>query len=62
MVAVVETVQNVSGRRVGGIDFGWRNPFAAVWGTLDADDVLWLTGERYCSRTPLHDHAVRWRH
>lgn len=57
-----------SGRAVGGIDFGWRNPFAAVWGRLDGDDVLWLTGERYRVQTPLHDHAralaalgrVRW--
>ena len=24
------------GRRVGGIDFGFRNPFAAVWGMVDA--------------------------
>jgi hypothetical protein len=28
------------GRRVGGIDFGFRNPFAAVWGTLDRDGIL----------------------
>ena len=42
----------------GGIDFGWRNPFAAVWGVLDRDDVLWLEGERYLSETPLHDHAA----
>jgi hypothetical protein len=47
-----------SGRAVGGIDFGWRNPFAAAWGVLDADDVLWLTGERYLTRTPLHEHAA----
>ncbi len=47
-----------SGRRVGGIDFGWRNPFAAVWGVLDRDDVLWITGERYLRQTPLHDHAA----
>ena len=37
------------GKRVGGIDFGWRNPFAAVWGVLDRDDVLWLAHERYLS-------------
>ena len=29
-------------RRVGGIDFGFHNPFAAVWGVLDASNVLWL--------------------
>ena len=45
-------------RRVGGIDWGWRNPFAAVWGTLDRDDILWLHGERYLRTTPLRDHAA----
>src|SRR6202030_3302778 len=44
-------------RRVGGIDFGFRNPFAAVWGTLDGDGVLWLTGEHYCRQKPLSFHA-----
>ena len=46
-------------RRVGGIDFGYRNPFAAVWGTLDKNGVLWLTGEHYCRQRPLHFHAAR---
>ena len=56
--ALVDVVPLLSGRTVGGIDFGWRNPFAALWGTLDADDVLWLTGERYSSRVPLAAHAA----
>ena len=47
-----------TGKRVGGIDFGWRNPFAAVWGVLDRDDVLWIEGERYLRQTPLHEHAA----
>ena len=47
-----------AGRPVGGIDFGWRNPFAAIWGTLDADDVLWIVGERYAREVPLHQHAA----
>jgi hypothetical protein len=59
--AVVDHGPPLSGRAVGGIDFGWRNPFAAVWGILDAADVLWLTGERYLSRTPLHLHAQALR-
>jgi hypothetical protein len=46
-----------AGRRVGGIDWGWRNPFAAVWGVLDRDDVLWLHHERYLRETPLFEHA-----
>jgi hypothetical protein len=50
-----------TGRPVGGIDFGWRNPFAALWGVLDRDDVLWITGERYLRQTPLHEHAAALR-
>jgi hypothetical protein len=45
------------GRRVGGIDFGFRNPFAAIWGIMDRDGVLWLTGEHYCRQKPLSHHA-----
>jgi hypothetical protein len=56
--ALVTDWPQVSGRRVGGIDFGWRNPFAAVWGVLDRDDVLWIAGERYRRETPLHEHAA----
>ncbi len=47
-----------SSLHVGGIDFGWRNPFAAIWGVLDADDVLWILHERYLRETPLSDHAA----
>ena len=49
----------LGGRKVGGIDFGFRNPFAAVWGTLDRDDVLWLTGEHYSRGQPLSHHAQK---
>ena len=45
-----------SGNSMGGIDWGWRNPFAAVWGVLDRDDVLWIQSERYLRNTPLHEH------
>jgi hypothetical protein len=44
------------GSRVGGIDFGWRNPFAALLGVLDHEDVLWIVRERYLRETPLHEH------
>lgn len=56
--ALTDAVPPSFGRKVGGIDFGWRNPFAALWGVLDAEDVLWITGERHAARTPLHDHAA----
>ncbi len=46
------------GRRVGGIDFGFRNPFCALWGVLDRDDVLWITDERYVREAPIHEHAA----
>jgi hypothetical protein len=59
--ALVEGNPEPAGRAVGGIDFGWRNPFAAIWGVLDRDDVLWITGERYLRQTPLHEHAAALR-
>src|ERR1051326_7848754 len=30
-------------RKLGGMDFGYRNPFAAIWGGVDSDGVLWIT-------------------
>jgi hypothetical protein len=47
-----------AGRRVGGIDFGYRNPFAALWGVLDPKDILWLTGEHYVRQRPLSYHIL----
>src|SRR5207244_6185738 len=44
---------NGEGRRVGGIDFGFRNPFAAVWGFVDRDGVLHITDEIYRRETTL---------
>src|SRR5205823_9464969 len=46
-----------TGRWVGGIDFGFRNPFCALWGVLDRDDVLWICHERYLRETGIHEHA-----
>ena len=46
-------------RRYGGIDFGYRNPFAAVWGGLDRDGILWLTNEHYVREEPPSFHAAR---
>jgi hypothetical protein len=46
-------------RRYGGIDFGYRNPFAAVWGGLDRDGVLWLTDEHYVREEVPSSHAKR---
>jgi hypothetical protein len=57
--SVPGAMPRVEGKRVGGIDFGFRNPFAAIWGTLDHDDVLWLTGEHYARCQPLSFHAAK---
>jgi hypothetical protein len=54
----VDVLPEIAGRALGGIDFGFRNPFAALWGRLDRDDVLWITHERYSRETPLHEHAA----
>ncbi len=56
--AVIAAGELPGGRRVGGLDWGWRNPFAAVWGVLDKEDVLWIGGERYARATPLFEHIA----
>jgi len=48
-----------SSQWVGGIDFGFCNPFAAIWGVVDRDDILWLVGEHYARQQPLQYHAER---
>ena len=49
------------GRLVGGIDWGWNNPFAAVGAALYVneygDDVLYVHYERYKRFTTLAEHA-----
>ena len=45
------------GMYYGGIDFGWNDPFCALSGLLDNDDVLWVWYERYLSKTPIEKHA-----
>jgi len=54
------------GQKVGGVEFGFNDPFVAVWGVLDREDVLWIMGEHYSRRQGLGYHAramprdVRW--
>lgn len=43
---------------LGGVDWGFNNPFVALDAFLDHDDVLWVYRERYLSRTLLADHAA----
>jgi hypothetical protein len=41
----------------GGIDWGWNNPFAAIHGVLDDDDVLWWVWCRYKRFQTVAQHA-----
>jgi hypothetical protein len=54
---VADASGSLVGRKFGGIDFGFRNPFAAVWGVLDKEGVLWLTDEHYERNRPVSYHA-----
>lgn len=45
------------GTPIGGIDWGFRNPFAALCGVVDRDDVIWLDWERYEQRQTLTQHS-----
>ncbi len=52
---VVECCPDASVADVGGIDFGFNHPFAAIGGHLDHDGVLWLT---YCRSVRQQTNAV----
>lgn len=52
-----EEIISMGGRAFGGMDFGFNDPFAALSGILDEDDVLWIWYERYKSRTEIEAHA-----
>ena len=41
---------------LGGIDFGTRNLFAAVWDFFDPSGVFWPSGELYERGKPLSDY------
>ena len=45
------------GKFVGGMDFGWNDPFCALGGFLTPEDVLYVWYERYRSETIIEKHA-----
>lgn len=53
----LENIFEFEGRYVGGIDFGWNDPFCALCGKLDRNDVLWIWYERYKSECSIDIHA-----
>lgn len=59
---LVDDEPRVPGIRGGGLDFGWRDPFGAVWGFHDpTTDIIWVTGERKRSFGLLSEHAEALR-
>ncbi len=60
VVESVDARQVDASATVGGLDFGFNHPFAAIAGYLDGDDVLWLTYCRYVRHqtTPEHSAAL----
>ena len=56
----VDPVPAPDGENFGGIDFGWRNPFCALWATVyhvDNKPILYVHGEQYKAETPIEVHA-----
>ena len=43
--------------RLGGIDFGYNNPFVFLWGAIDGDGCLWIYKEMYKSKMIVEDHC-----
>lgn len=43
--------------RIGGMDFGFNNPFVALDGAVSPDDVLYIYKERYRNRCLLKEHV-----
>lgn len=55
----VDDILDLDGKYVGGLDYGWNDPFCALCGKLDSDGVLWIWYERYKSQTPIETHAEK---
>jgi len=51
--------KNIGWRKLGGIDFGYNNPFVALKGAVSPDDVLYIYDEYFKSNTLLADHAEK---
>jgi len=56
-----KVAKSKTGRREGGIDFGYNNPFVALKGYLDKDDVLWIHDYVWKARELIADLAPELR-
>ncbi|HEY6021623.1 MAG TPA: terminase family protein [Candidatus Paceibacterota bacterium] len=46
-------------RRYSGVDYGWRAPWAVIWGALDEDGRVWLYREIYETQVKESDQAKK---
>jgi len=62
----IEEPKGKAANHVGGMDFGWHNPFAALWGFVDEQQTLIITHEHYVTHAtiteiaPLLPRNVTW--
>lgn len=54
-----EDWKNLGWRKIGGIDFGYNNPFVALKGAVSPDDVLYIYDEYFKANTLLEEHAKK---
>jgi phage terminase large subunit len=54
---LVEKEQRPQKPYIGGMDFGIRNPFVALWGYVDHEDVLWITNCYYKAGLTIPQHS-----
>lgn len=52
-------VAGIARLRGAGIDYGYRHPYAVLWGALDNDGRLWLYREQYATEVIETDQANR---
>ena len=57
--ALVLKMLEEPGRRFGGLDFGWNDPFCCLAAHQTADQHLWIWFERYKRKCPIGEHASR---
>ncbi len=56
---LVEAEDRPQDRDIGGMDFGLRNPFVAVWGYEDHDGVIWITECYYKRELTIPEHSTK---
>ncbi len=56
---LVEAEDREQNPDIGGMDFGLRNPFVALWGYEDHDGVLWITQCYYKRELTIPEHSEK---